>query len=142
MRTQHTRGIGREERQNRKLPCPLLVDSACGVYAVRPQACRRFHSLSREACEAGGAVPSDVFSANIGALIHLLLVGALRSAGLPDASYELSDALARVLPDPGLEERWLAGQNVFDGLAADQTRTATDQAHLEHMTELIRSGGG
>jgi hypothetical protein len=62
-------------------------------------------------------------------------------AGLPDASYELSDALARALPDPS-GGAVACGHNVFDGLAADQTGTATDQAYLQHMTELIRSGGG
>jgi len=130
-------GIAHTRRQG--LPCPLLVEADCGVYAARPQACRRFHSLSREACEAGGEVPDDLFSAQVGSLVHLLLVGALRSVGLPDASYELSDGLARVLPDPGMEARWLAGEAVFAGLATDRPRTAKDQGYVEQITGLIRA---
>jgi uncharacterized protein len=32
--------------------CPLLVDGLCAVYADRPSACRKAHSLDVRACEA------------------------------------------------------------------------------------------
>lgn len=36
-------------------PCPLLVDGACGVHPLRPQACRHFNVFSRPCAEGEDA---------------------------------------------------------------------------------------
>lgn len=39
-----------------KIPCPLLQEGACVVYAARPLACRRFFVADRRYCEAAFGV--------------------------------------------------------------------------------------
>jgi len=44
--------------------CPFLVDSACGIYAVRPLACRTFHVFNKK-CQPGESIvdtrPQDFY---------------------------------------------------------------------------------
>lgn len=46
---------GIEDRTfNAKIPCPLLLDSECGIYPVRPLVCRAyFHTGGPDACSTG-----------------------------------------------------------------------------------------
>lgn len=46
-----TRGLHVNERISPALPCPLLEGVHCGVYEVRPLACRGKNSLDAAACE-------------------------------------------------------------------------------------------
>jgi Fe-S-cluster containining protein len=96
------------------LPCPLLVDTRCLVYAVRPLVCRTEHSYDAAKCEAQ-------FRTGTGHTLQCALVldttdgtmrgvvDGFRSAGLRGELMDLSRALRVVLENPGAIEQWLAG---------------------------------
>lgn len=98
-----------------RLPCAFLDDGLCGIYAVRPSACRRAHSLDVEKCRAGAAeIPEDL-ELFLGA--EALIVGtaqAYQAHGLASDSHELSGAVLQVLAESCAEERWHQGERVFD----------------------------
>ena len=48
-----TRYVDYARRLSMRLPCPLLADGACSVYAARPSACRSLVSSSLSACRRG-----------------------------------------------------------------------------------------
>ncbi|BBK38880.1 hypothetical protein STAQ_39580 [Allostella sp. ATCC 35155] len=111
-------GMTVAERHRRNLPCPLLEDGRCAVYADRPLACRAFASTDVEACARAFAhepVPIPVPRAAMELRGVLTRAGeaAARIAGLPDGQYELIRAMAIVLDDPEAEAKWLAGTDVL-----------------------------
>lgn len=98
-----------------RLPCAFLDDGLCSIYAVRPSACRRAHSLDVAQCRAGAAeIPEDL-ELFLGA--EALIVGTARAYqahGLASDSHELSGAVLQVLADPTAEDRWHKGEQVFE----------------------------
>lgn len=114
------RGLSPEVRVGRKLPCPLLVDNRCSTYAQRPLVCRQTTSLDLSGCleEFEGHNMGERMQASSAHLAHagsahVILLGALRSAGLPDTAFELSAALDVALSDSQCQTRWLSGEPVF-----------------------------
>ena len=102
-------------------PCPLLIDSLCSVYAMRPLACRSLFSTDLAACEAGffaeGSGGAPVFVPSLD-WPRLLAAGAitgegaaLDDLGLASHLVELRGALA--LADDATILRWLNGADVF-----------------------------
>lgn len=111
-------GLTAVELNGQKLPCPMLMSAACGVYAVRPLPCRSLFSMSAQACaeaiDAGtGQVPLVVGALNTTELVRTLMLAALQPLGLSDAGYDLTGGLAAALAMPDAEARWLAGEDVF-----------------------------
>lgn len=50
-----------EDRCEAKIPCPMLQDGQCSIYAVRPLSCRRFFVVDRSYCaKAFGVRDSEV----------------------------------------------------------------------------------
>jgi Fe-S-cluster containining protein len=104
-------------------PCALLRDNECMAYAVRPLKCRGWNSLRREACEQAYGqsesqvqVPADAYAFVMGnAVLNGLSDSATRS-GLDGGSYDLSDALLRVLDLPDAVQRWRKGERLFDSV--------------------------
>jgi len=140
-RAEATRGAALDELMRRCLPCPLLMDRACGSYAGRPMMCRQFLSLSAEVCERnlkGEAVEIPVVkgAVNAGVLCRNLLLAAVRSAGLGDGCYELSSGLAVALAEPDAEGRWRAGAPVF-AAALPVPRPQAGEAMIEQFAGLI-----
>ena len=94
-----------------RVPCAFLADDRCSIYALRPSACRKAHSLSVAACEAGAAtIPQSVHR-----LVHseALIAGtqrAYRNNGLPATGHELSAAVLAALHDPQAAENWYRGR--------------------------------
>jgi Fe-S-cluster containining protein len=116
-------GLAPSDRVGRKLPCPLLLDNLCSVYADRPMVCRQTTSLLLEACidefeDRNRQVQIPISSLHLAyaGSAHVAMLGALRAVRLPSAGYELSAALSRVLEVPDAEQRWLAGDNIFRDL--------------------------
>lgn len=116
-------GLAPQARIGRKLPCPVLVDGRCGVYAARPLVCRQTTSLDLQGCleEFEGLNMTEqieVSSAHLAhaGTAHVVLLGAMRTAGLADGAYELSAALDVALREPDSERRWLEGDPVFERL--------------------------
>jgi Fe-S-cluster containining protein len=117
------KGLAAKDRVGLKLPCPVLVEGRCGAYAARPLVCRQITSLDLDGCieEFEGRnmeAQIEVSSAHLAhaGTAHVVLLGALRSAGLSDTAFELSDALEIALSDATSERRWLAGEPVFGAL--------------------------
>jgi Fe-S-cluster containining protein len=108
------------------LPCPLLVDTRCLVYDVRPLVCRTEHSFDVAQCEAQ-------FRTGAGETLQCALVlettdGTLRgvadgfrSVGLRGELMELSKALRVVLENPTAIQQWLAGGSLLAPAAACDT---------------------
>jgi hypothetical protein len=123
-----------EERVKRPTPCPLLRDDLCLVYAARPATCRTAVSRDVAACERAfrlGSenedIPTPTFYIEMRAGYSLALAGALRRAGFPAAAYEYNAALNAVLGTPGAEAAWLAGEDVFAGVAGDPSGDPFDR---------------
>ena len=94
--------------------CPFLVDSLCSIYAVRPSACRRGHSLAVAPCEAGAAQIPQSLKIRIGAAA--LTNGTLQAyaeLGYDTVPHELISAVLLAIDDPTAKSRWLAGENPF-----------------------------
>lgn len=140
-RCQTKRGRTLEEMFAARVPCPALVDGACGVHPARPLNCRQFLSTSLAACiqvfgGGSGSVPFVSGAIDRGALLRSLLTAAMKASGLPDTGYELSGALAVALDDATAEQRWLAGENVFaDVLVTPRPKDTQD--FIDHCARTI-----
>ena len=134
-------GTTLDEMFKQKVPCPALVDHACGVHPARPINCRQFLSTSVDACiesfgTGQGQVPYVAAATDRGVLARLLLTGAMKAAGLPDKSYELAGALAAALADDTAEQRWLAGEDVFAGVLVTP-RPASAQTMIDRCASIL-----
>jgi Putative zinc- or iron-chelating domain len=116
-------GMSALERKRTGKPCPLLGDGRCSVYDDRPLACRSVLSANAEGCRASllsvlagrDELPNDYFLAaqylirGDGAALR----GICRDLGLQHEAFDLVQMLAALIRDPGIIERWLAGERVF-----------------------------
>ena len=94
--------------------CPLLQNSRCSVYAVRPHSCRRHHSRDFATCqftydhptdlEAPAAHDRDLYRALTGAMQQNIDV--YSDLGFDHTIYELGTALHEALSDPESWQRW------------------------------------
>jgi hypothetical protein len=115
-----TRGLSRAARAVAGVPCPLLVDGACSVHAVRPLLCRGWTSLDAGACvrhfadpEHVPVAPSYPVAYELASAVLAGLGGAALDAGRDGALLELTAALRIALERPTAGERWNAGRPVF-----------------------------
>ncbi|MDL2337399.1 MAG: YkgJ family cysteine cluster protein [Pseudomonadota bacterium] len=94
--------------------CPFLVDRRCSVYAVRPSACRKAHSLAVEACAANAPrIPQSLKLVVGTAALTQGTLGAYAEAGFDASQHEMVSAVLTALDDPTAEARWCAGEPVF-----------------------------
>jgi hypothetical protein len=118
-----TANLTAAERFGRKLPCPLLADDLCSVYAARPLSCRRVTSFAVEPCreeyegEAGDILMPKKALTHAGNT-QIPLLAALKAIGRPVRLYELAAAVRNVLEAGDAEARWLAGEDIFSSVAA------------------------
>lgn len=135
-------GVEPAARMGAKLPCPMLVDNACSAYVERPFVCRQTAAYEVQPCIDGYEgrdglmrAPRRELSASSNA--HVAMLGALKSAGLSTAGYELAGALSAVVDDPGAEGRWLAGEDVFAGQPTTFHRDPKITAVVNRIAEEI-----
>jgi uncharacterized protein len=100
---------GHEQPGGARKPCEFLQEQQCSIYAVRPAACRKAHSLSVARC----AQRSPTIPQNLDLLLQdeTLMAGtfeAYRALGLPASPRELSAAVLDALEDAGAAERWFS----------------------------------
>lgn len=101
------------------LPCPLLDDSRCRVYPVRPLVCRGFNSYDAGVCErrkVGGEDVEITGYALQDGTAQATLRGIQRGCaerGLMGDALDLAPALAIAMETPDAAERWRAGEDVF-----------------------------
>jgi Fe-S-cluster containining protein len=106
-----------------RLPCPLLANGRCSIYAARPLACRAWNSYDANACRedllgvGGRPVPVHRLHLALEAVIAAGLDEALVERGLRADVLELAPALSAALSSRSAE-RWLAGEPVFGGASS------------------------
>jgi Fe-S-cluster containining protein len=117
----------------KKSPCPLLHDNLCSVYSVRPSVCRKHNSFSVSACiddyeGRAGSIPIRRFDQEVFECCAVaLLVGMRLWDERQGAVFELSGALRVALQDPQAEQKWLAGEGVFAGVASQSKLPGIDE---------------
>jgi hypothetical protein len=109
-----------EQGVGTKTPCAFLIDGKCSAYEVRPAACAGYHSMSRERCEASfnatGDSPDGI--PMLKGLHHVATAldegtdAALKAGALSGERIELHTALAALIRNPGLIERWRTGREL------------------------------
>lgn len=139
-RTAPLRGLGPAERIGAKLACPLLENGACSAYELRPLVCRQATSLSLPVCieefdgiDKGGSIEISAAHMTHSSNANVVLLGAMRGAGLPTQAYELAAALVAALAMPDSERRWLEGEDVF----GDVPRAPSRPAPVERVATQI-----
>lgn len=117
------RSLSEPERRRTGRPCPLLVSGKCSVYDDRPLMCRGLYAAESAQCRAAH-VAAITGSADAQVEIFPLaqyfvlgdqagLRGILKDMRLQYDLVELTQAVAAFLEDPGLIDRWLAGETIF-----------------------------
>lgn len=117
------RGLDERERRRTGSPCALLAeDNRCSVHDDRPLKCRAMMASDAESCHQahlaalqGADAPVKLF---LNAQYVILgdqagLRGILRDMGLQEDVVELTQAVAAILRDPALVDRWLKRKRVF-----------------------------
>lgn len=124
-----TRSLGPADRYTPEHPCPFLEGERCGIYEVRPLACRGKNSLDAEACSRtlrepearrlyfAGEYPVPSYLEPLRAFhavasgVDLALHELYRLRGEP---LELAAAMLAVFDDPdGTPAAWLCGDDPF-----------------------------
>jgi len=115
-------GLSFEEHAQARIPCALLVDGRCTVYAVRPLACRAWTSASRDCCEAvfhGDPVtmlpPLDTWTYDAVWSVARGLAAGVTQARLDGTTYELHSILHHLFATPDAVQQWLRGEEAFAG---------------------------
>ncbi|NQU60878.1 MAG: YkgJ family cysteine cluster protein [Rhodospirillales bacterium] len=126
--TTETKGAQNKNESPPSMPCPLLKDSRCSVYPVRPFVCRGFNSYDAVDCErhkAGDAETEITGYPHQDIIAHATLRGVQRGladCGLDGDALDLTPALAIMLETPDAALRWRAGENIFEKAHARQAR--------------------
>lgn len=142
---QKTRTLSSMERAQKRIPCALLEDNACSIYASRPGACRGFVSTSVKACERGFNGETNVQIDTPGVWITLrsaqkqALLAALAASDLPNRCYEFHHALRVALETPDAESRWLKGEDIFRDVAYERMDDTTE-AHNQQIIATLVAG--
>jgi Fe-S-cluster containining protein len=116
-------GMTEEQHCSTNVRCAFLVDGACSAYPARPMACALHHSLDVNACKSLYEDPANhslgvrrlVVIERTRAATQTGMRRALGELGLSDEPMELHTAVAALLRDQSLVERW--------GSRADMTST-------------------
>jgi Fe-S-cluster containining protein len=116
-------GLAESERRRTGRPCSFLVENRCSIYDNRPLMCRAFLAVDAEDCRAAnvsafaGLGETDIRHFP-GVQFFLLgdqagMRGICKDMGLQHDLVELTQAVATILRDPSIVDRWLAGETVF-----------------------------
>jgi Fe-S-cluster containining protein len=142
-RVEQRHGWAVDARHAHKRHCVFLsAERQCGIYAIRPLACRGYNSMSRAACEENFAGYEDRVQMHVGVreaaagTIYGLIMASKR-LGLEWGRYELEAAVLRALDTPDAAERWARGEQVFT--ACDQIAMPSHVA--QKITALKRFSG-
>jgi Fe-S-cluster containining protein len=116
-------GLDDSARARAGKPCPLLVENRCSVYDDRPLMCRGMMAADAERCRhayeaaTGG---NDDTSVEIFPVAQYFMLGdqagmrgILKDMGLQYDLVEMTRAVAAILADPDIVERWLARERAF-----------------------------
>ena len=109
------------DHATQNIPCPMLREGCCSVYAARPHSCRRHHSLDFAACQYTYDHPADIDTpAAHDRPVYRTLSAAMQqdieayaAHGFDHTIYELGTALHEALTDPECWPRWRNGGTAF-----------------------------
>lgn len=142
-----TGGLGPEERAALAAPCPMLTAGECRIYDARPATCRTAVSLDAGVCAEAfrpNAVALDIPTPDFHIIMRrgysIALAGALKRAGYPAASYEFVAAMRAALARPDADAAWLAGEDVFAGVATDPGSDPFEHPKNRRVYELAFAG--
>lgn len=98
--------------------CAFLVDGRCSAYEARPSACSGYHSLSKERCESAyenrgdpsEGIPVSQAMRHVAAALDEGVQEGLAATGLSGVRIELHTAVAALIRNPALSQRWRAGR--------------------------------
>jgi Fe-S-cluster containining protein len=117
------RGLDERERRRTGTPCALLAeDNTCSVHDDRPLICRAMMATDAEGCRQAHLAALEGEDSPVELFLNAQYVirgdqagmrGILRDMGLQDDSVELTQAVAAILRDPALVDRWLERERVF-----------------------------
>jgi Fe-S-cluster containining protein len=113
--------LSADEHIRAGIPCALLEDGRCSVYAARPAACRKYYSMSVDTCRDAHADPHAPLSRDIenetlrlaGNAIALGHAQGIDDAQLNASLVELQQALLKALTTNKPEKRWRDGKKPF-----------------------------
>ena len=120
-RVEQRQGWTVDARHAHKRFCVFLRDDRqCGIYAIRPLACRGYNSMSRSACEEAFTDQRDRVHMHAGVRelasgVIYGLIQASKGLGLEWGRYELEAAVLRALGTSDAAQRWARGERVFAG---------------------------
>ncbi|HUH84821.1 MAG TPA: YkgJ family cysteine cluster protein [Stellaceae bacterium] len=129
-------GLDDSARRRAGKPCPLLVDNRCSVYDDRPLMCRGMMAADAEGCRSvfeAGVTGEGSTSIEFYPMAQYFMLGdqagmrgILKDMGLQHEPVEMTRAVAAILADPDIVERWLARECAFgpDVVLADETEPA------------------
>lgn len=103
------------------IPCALLVDGACSVYAARPAACRKYYSLSVNTCRTAFEHPTEPLIGPLedddlrlaGNAVALGYAKGVEESGRDANRYELQAALLEALENPKAAKRYRDGKKAI-----------------------------
>ena len=137
---QQTKGLNEDQRRRARIPCPLLSDDACSIYAARPIGCRGAMSLDVNACIAAyvelkdNGIPMPLDHIKTMNVMRMMLCAAMTLVPLPIAGFELIGAVAAALSE-NAEQRWRAGEDIFTGVDVD---TSTPPVFIAQVNGMAR----
>lgn len=102
-------------------PCPFLTDNVCGVYEVRPMACRLFLSMNVASCEQERNNPSDFtkyarlyeMPLHIGRMVNEGICAYLSEKGLKPMEWILESSSRILMTEEHADSGWFKGENIF-----------------------------
>ncbi|MFK4705996.1 Fe-S-cluster containining protein [Roseateles asaccharophilus] len=138
---QATKGLPLATREVTNVPCAFLrEDQSCGIYPIRPMACRRHHSLNLDSCIKAYESPtagiqnemsilaiaaSDAFMAST--------VLALEANGMDHSRFEMNAAVLEALTNPAAIKRWKSGKLTFPSAEhVDRTGGLTPEVRAQY----------
>ncbi len=112
------------------IPCPMVIEGSCSIYAARPVTCRVHHSFDVELCREGLRGKSSKPMPQFEDLLILVspIIDGLRVAS---GGYRvvLGLAIAAFLEDPELINRWLAGESNLEEARDDELVRRAERAY-------------
>lgn len=137
-----TAGLDKVQRFATRQACSMLVANECSAYAGRPMSCRAFASFSMQRCEqafetGSEDIPTPAIHAFLRRACRQALWSGLAAKGLSCIGYELNQALRIALEHPDAEAQWLAGEDVFAGIDADEVTSALNEPTVRLYLEVI-----
>lgn len=96
-------------------PCPFLASSgACDVYKVRPHKCRAYLSVDVASCESNNVAQEDVHINMAEKVLSNDCIAVYKSKSCVMHPAELGQSVLAALEDDNLQNRWAAGEQVFE----------------------------